>query len=120
MPFSDDRADAFLRREAKQLSKDEQGLIMMDMTGTRSGLKSWESLLRRRLQPNVNTRVGAVCLFAKGTELGSTSLQLLFDFTTVENRHAAQPLPPWILEEFRKLTSVDDAKRAVPHRPPSI
>ena len=120
MPFSDDRADAFLKREAKQLSKNEQGLIMMDMTGTRSGLKSWDSLLRRRLQPNINTRVGAVCLFAKGTELGSTSLQLLFDFAPVENRYAAQPLPPWILEEFRKLASADDAKRAVPHLPSSI
>jgi hypothetical protein len=120
MPFSDDRADAFLKREAKQLSKDEQGLIMMDMMGTRSGMHGWDLLLRRRLQPSVHTRVGGVCLFAKGIELGPTSPQLLFEIATIENPHATQPLPQWILEEFRKLAAADDAKRAVPRRLPSI
>lgn len=120
MPFSDSRADAFLKREAKQLSKDEQGLIMMDMMGTRSGMQGWDLLLRRRLQPNVHTRVGGLCLFTKGIELGPTHVQLLFDIVTIENRHAAQPLPRWILEGFRQLAAVDDAKRAVPRRLPSI
>ena len=69
MPFSDDRADAFLKREAKQLSKNELGLIMMDMKATRSGMKSWVALLRRRFQPHIHTRVGGVCLFARGIEL---------------------------------------------------
>lgn len=118
MPFSEDRADAFLKREAKQLSKDEQGLIMMDMMGARSGMKTWGLLLRRRLQPDVHTRVGGICLFAKGLELGRTSLQLLFDFTTVENPHATQPLPRWVLDEIRQMAAVDDTKRAVPHHPP--
>jgi hypothetical protein len=120
MPFSDDRADAFLKSEAKQLSKYEQGLIMMDMKATRSGIKSWVALLRRRFQPNIHTRVGGVCLFAKGIEPGQTSLQLLFDFAAVENPHAVQPLPRWIFEEFHKLAATDDAKRAVPRRLPSI
>jgi hypothetical protein len=112
MPFTDDRADAFLKREAKQLSKDEQGFIMVDMTGKRSEMRGWELLLRRRLQPNVHTRVGGVCLFAKGTELGAMGPQVLFNFGTVENPHAAQPLPPWIFTGLQKLGAVDDAKRS--------
>ena len=120
MPFSDDRADAFLKREAKQLSKSEQGLIMMDMKATRSGIQSWVSLLRRRLQPNLHTRVGGVCLFAKGIELAPPSFQLLFDFATIDNPHAHQTLPRWILEEFRKMAITENAKRAVPRSLQSI
>jgi hypothetical protein len=120
MPFSDDRADAFLKREAKQLSNSEQGLIMMDMKATRSGLQSWVSLLRRRCQPNLHTRVGGVCLFAKGIELAPPSFQLLFDFVTIENPHAHQKLPRWIFEEFRKMAITENAKRAVPSNLQSI
>lgn len=114
VPFSDDRADAFLKREAKQLSKSEQGLIMMDMKATRSGMQSWVSLLRRRLQPNLHTRVGGVCLFAKSFELGSPSVQLLFDLSTIENPHAHQTLPGWIIEGLREMAITENAKRAVP------
>jgi hypothetical protein len=120
MPFSDDRADSFLKREAKQLSKSERGLIMMDMKATRSGIKSWVSLLRRRLQPDLHTRVGGICLFARGIELAPPSFQLLFDFATIENPHAHQTLPRWIFEEFRKMAIIDNAKRAVPRSLPSI
>jgi hypothetical protein len=49
-----------------------------------------------------------------------TSLQLLFDLAPLENPHAAQPLPPWMLEGFRRLASADDVKRAVPRAPPRI
>ncbi|MGA7750924.1 MAG: hypothetical protein WCA63_12365 [Gallionella sp.] len=114
MPFSDDRADAFLKREAKQLSKEEQGFIMMDMADSRSGMRGWNLLLRRRLQSNVHTRVGGICLFSNALELGSTHLHMLFEFLTVDNPHAAQPLPPWILEELQKLEAIDNAKRASP------
>jgi hypothetical protein len=111
MPFTDERADAFLKREAKQLSKDERGLIMVDMKNAHSGMKRWDLLIRRRLQPDVHTRVGAVCLFTSGLELGRTGVQLLFDFKTIENPHATQPLPQWILDEIRKMAAADDAKR---------
>lgn len=115
MPFSDDRADAFLKSEAKQLSKYEQGLIMMDMKATRSGMKNWVALLRRRFQPHIHTRVGGVCLFARGLELAPPTFHLLFDFATIGNPHTHQTLPRWILEEFRKMAITENAKRAVPH-----
>jgi hypothetical protein len=119
MPFTDDRADALLKREAKQLSKNEQGLIMMDMTGTHTGIQSWDLLLHRRLQPNIHTRVGGVCLFVKGIELSRTGLEQLYDFTIIENRHAAQPLPRWLFEEIRKMDAANDVNRAVPRHPVS-
>jgi hypothetical protein len=120
MPFSDDRADAFLKREAKQLSKDEQGFIMMDMTDAHVGMQGWVRLLRRRLQPNVHTRVGGICLFAKALELGAAGLHILFEFATVENSNAGQSLPPWILEDLRKLAAMDNAKRATPRGPQQV
>jgi hypothetical protein len=117
MPFSDGRADAFLKREAKQLARDEQGFIMMDMADAHIGMQNWGLLLRRRLQPNIHTRVGGICLFTNALELGTTGLHTLFEFSTIENRHAVQPLPVWILEELRKLAAIDNAKRATPRDP---
>ena len=118
MPFTDDRADAFLKREAKQLSKDEQGFIMMDMASTHIGMQGWGQLLCRRLQPTVHTRVGGICLFTKATEFGTDVPVLLFEYATIDNPHAAQPLPPWILDELRRLAAADNAKRASPRSPP--
>lgn len=118
MPFTDDRADALLKREAKQLSKEEQGFIMMDMASTHTGMHGWGELLRRRLQPTVHTRVGGICLFVKATELGIDGPVLLFEYSTIDNPHAAQPLPPWILDDLRKLAAADNAKRASPRGPP--
>lgn len=113
VPFFDSRAAVFLKRKAKQLSKDEQGLIMMDMASVHTGMQGWNSLLRRQFQPNVHTRVGAVCLFSKSIELGKTGVQLLCDVSTIENPHAGRSLPTWIIEELGRLATVEDAKRVV-------
>jgi hypothetical protein len=121
IPFSDDRADSFLKREAKQLSKGERGLIVMDMTSSQNGMSGWDVLLRRRLQPSIHTRVGGICLFTTGLESGTTaSLELLFDLIAIENLNAAQPLPGWILDGFRKLALAEDLKRTVPRQRSSI
>jgi hypothetical protein len=115
MPFTDDRADIFIKREAAQLSRDEQGLVMIDMSAAQIGVRGWVPLLRRRLQPNIHTRVGGLCLFTKGTELGHSSPQLLFEIATIANPHAPQPLPSWIWETLSARAIADNAKRAVPH-----
>jgi hypothetical protein len=116
VPFFDSRADAFLTTEAKQLSKEEQGLIMMDMAVVRAGIKNWLPLLQRRLQPNLHTRVGAICLFAHSGELCKEGMQLLSDIAVIENPHASLALPPWIAEGLDKVALADDAKRLVPRR----
>jgi len=114
MPFSDERADDILKAEAKQLSKDEPGLIMIDMSGTRGGMANWVPLLRRRLQPTIHTRVSGICLFASGTELISTGVGLLFTYRTIDNPHAVHPLPRWILAGLTELARTDGAKRVAP------
>ena len=115
MPFTDDRADRFIKSEAKQLSRKEQGLIMMDMSAACLGMRAWITLLRRRLQPNLHTRVGGLCLFTKGTEPGHSSLHLLFEIATISNPYTPQPLPSWIWETLSARAIEDNAKRTVAH-----
>jgi hypothetical protein len=116
MPYTDDRAESFIKREAKQLSKIEPGLIMMDMTKSNAGMKYWKSFLLRRFQPNVHTRVGGVCMFSSGIESGHTGIHLLFNLVTVENKHATNPLPGWIFEGLKNIATVENGKRSVPNK----
>jgi hypothetical protein len=53
--FTDERAEEFLRAEARQLPTDAPGLVMIFPGG--SGWKTWEPVLRSRLQPGMHTRV---------------------------------------------------------------
>lgn len=96
MPFSDQRAEKFIHREAAQIPEDAPGLIMVDMTNTRSGFRAWEPLVRRRFQPAVHTRVGGICLFASGIVLGQTSLACHSDTSVLINPHAKIALPSWV------------------------
>jgi hypothetical protein len=59
MPFADQRADDFLRKEARQLPNDAPSLIMVEMSRAPGGFRSWEPILEGRFQPTVHTRVGA-------------------------------------------------------------
>ena len=97
-PFSDTRAEEFLRSEAKQLPTDSPGLIVFDLSGSQGNFRTWGSLLRRRFQPNLHTRVSAICLIAQGilpTAQGET-----IEITTaiLANPFARYPLPQWIVE----------------------
>jgi hypothetical protein len=69
MAYADDRAEEFLRKEAKQLPKDWPGLIMVQMAGAPGGIVSWDPIIKRRFQPTIHTRVSAVCLFHSDHEL---------------------------------------------------
>jgi len=94
--YADDRAEDFIRSEAKQLPTNAPGLIMVDIQKASGGSVSWLPIVERRLQPTINTRVGGVCLFSGGvipTDAGhamATKVQL------VPNRYAKLPLPAWI------------------------
>jgi len=109
--FSDDRADEFLKKEAKQLPTDAPGLIMIETSNATGAFRSWGSLLARRFQPTLHTRVGAVCLFHGGIvgtpdgEAEETETKLLL------NPHAKLPLPSWIIEtlmQFENRTASGD------------
>jgi hypothetical protein len=61
--FSDDRADEFLRKEARQLPKEAPGVVMIDVAEASGGMRTWRPILEKRLQPNIHTRVSGICLF---------------------------------------------------------
>lgn len=96
MPYADERADDFLRREARQLPKDSPGLVMVEMSGAPGGIKSWEPLLRRRFQPNLHTRVSAVCLFISGHELTPAGEAWIPHTKLIVNPYAHVRIPAWI------------------------
>jgi hypothetical protein len=98
VPYSDERAENFLRREAAQLPAAGPGLVMMHMGNAPGGFTSWEPLIRRRFQPTVHTRVGAVCLFSAGNVLTERGSAILSQTKFLMNLHAKNPLPNWIKE----------------------
>jgi hypothetical protein len=96
MAYSDERAERFFRREARQLPKDGPGLLVIQMSRAPGGFKSWEPLIRRRFQPTINTRVSAVCFLGGGSVLTPDGEKLLPETKVLANPHAAFPLPQWI------------------------
>jgi hypothetical protein len=95
--YADDRAEKFLRTEAQQLPIDAPGLIMVNTAGASGAMKTWEPLLRRRLQPNLHTRVSGICLFQSATILAD---RVRWDMWTkmIRNPHAKLQLPQWITD----------------------
>lgn len=113
MAFSDERAEAFLTSEARQLPTDAPGLIIMGLSRAPGAFKSWEPLLKRRFQPRMHTRVSAVCLFGGGLLRTPAGEAWLPETKVVLNPHAKLALPKWINDalteagaEFRRVTGV--------------
>ena len=100
MSFSDERADEFLRAEARQLPKDAAGLIMINTPGAVGAMKGWETLLRARLQPRLHARVSAVCLFQTFQESTAAGEAVVPHARVIINPHARLPLSPWIAESL--------------------
>ena len=96
MPFADERAEAFMTGEARQLSTDAPGLIMIGMAHAAGGMKVWEPLILRRFQPTIHTRVSAVCLFGGGMVSTTAGEAILDETKLLVNPHARFSLPLWI------------------------
>jgi|SRR6266566_2784453 len=96
IPFTDKRAEEILRDEAKQLTREGQGLIMIDVARASGGFQSWSALIERRLQPRINTRISAVCLFEGGMMPTDKGYNWLLRTKLVTNPNARFQLPGWI------------------------
>lgn len=96
VPYTDKRADRFLADEAAQLPRDHPGLIMVDVSGEPTAFASWAPILSRRFQPNIHTRVSALCLFAPCLLPMSDGLLWIPQVRLLVNPHAKLPLPQWI------------------------
>lgn len=98
MAYSDERAERFLGREARQLPTDAPGLIVIQMGRAPGGFKSWEPVIRQRFQPTIHTRVSAVCLLGGGSVATPAGEKLLPQTRLIVNPHAAFQLPQWIAD----------------------
>lgn len=98
--FSDERAERFLRTEARQLPTDAPGLVLVQMSGAPGGFKTWEGLLRRRFQPDLHTRVSAVCLFGGGLVGTPDGEKWLPETKLLVNQYARFALPQWLADDL--------------------
>ena len=97
MRIEDRGAAGLLEEEAGQLPSSEPGMVIIDTSRVLGGPDAWEPLICRRLQPSINTRIGAVILTrnlygAKGRESESI---------TITNCHAATPIDSALLERLK-------------------
>lgn len=98
MPFSDTRAEQILTAESQQLPAGKRCLIMISGPSSEKELDVWGPLVRRRLQPNIHTRVGGVCLFDGGMVPAGNGSDWQIQAHLIVNSHAKSALPPWIGE----------------------
>lgn len=99
LPFTDERAEIVLKKESKQLSREESGMIILDISSVPAGLKGWPELIKRRLQPNLNRRIGAVLLIQRRIAVNHKSVEVQKNLIIHPN-----PLHP-LLEKFLQLTA---------------
>lgn len=100
--FADDRAEQFVRAKARQMPNAEPGLIMVNLSSAAGGFTSWEPLIRRRFQPNIHTRVSAICLFESGLKSTGQGMAWIPRTKLLVNPHAKHPLPSWIADNLAR------------------
>jgi hypothetical protein len=101
--YTDDRAEAFLRSEARQLPKDAPGLIMIETGDAVGALKRWEPVLVGRFRPAQHTRVSAIVLFRSGMRADDPP-RLYLEVKLVSNEFARYRLPAWIADKIVSLS----------------
>jgi hypothetical protein len=110
IPFTDERAERILRFEARQLSNDEPGLVMINAATNSTELRAWVSFIGRRLQPTIHTRVSGVCLFSGGMAPVGDRYGWLLQTKLLTNPHAKFQLPSWIQSAIK--SAGEDFERA--------
>jgi len=96
MPFTDERAQRILNEKTKQLSRNDSGMVVIDVSSVPGGLKRWPELIARRLQPNLNRRISGVLI----TESSITGASMKTEKKLVKHPNPIHSLP----EDFLKVT----------------
>lgn len=102
IPFTDDRAEYILRDEVRQLPKNGQGLVMIDVSHANGSFEEWASIFKRRFQPAINTRVSAVCLFEGGMRPVESRHEWLVNTLLLLNPYAKCKLSEWVSTAITK------------------
>jgi hypothetical protein len=115
IPFEDQRAEAVLSAEARQLPRHQCGLVMADVTAQQSAFTSWAELIPPRFTRHQHTRVAGVILFSFVMYPTAEGLAWLPSIRLISNPLAYAPLPNWITEvvaetraENRRITQRPD------------
>jgi hypothetical protein len=109
VPYSDARAERFVSRKARQLPNDAPGLIMIEVAHAPAAYSRWEPLIVRRFRPDMNTRVGGVCLFSSGQMLTDNGATIIDNAKLVLNPHAPIKLPEWVMDSLSAVEAQYDA-----------
>jgi len=99
--ISDDGAKEMLEAEAGQLSRTESGVVVLDVSAVVQGIKTWEPLIRRRFQPEINTRISAVLLMS----VARSTKGLETEGVVLVNQYAKYPLGAKSLKVIHNLIS---------------
>jgi hypothetical protein len=114
VPFADERAEDILRREARQLPKNECGLLMANVNSQPSAFESWGKRVPERFRGGQHTRVAAVILFMHATTGSEHGLVWVPYVKLIPNPYAAAPLPTWITE---RVAGIRENTRRLTGRP---
>ena len=75
-------------------------MVVLDVSMIPDGIRLWSSLIGPRLQPSINTRIGAVVLVAKVIQMTDLP-RYHVDVAVLANEHATRPVPSDFLEALR-------------------
>jgi hypothetical protein len=114
VPLADPRAEEILRQEARQLPKNECGLIMVNVNSQPTAFESWSKRVPQRFTPGQHTRVAAVMLFMHATWPTEQGLLWLPSVKLIPNPNAAVPVPSWITE---RVACIREKTRRLTGRP---
>jgi hypothetical protein len=95
----DRSAQQILEAEASQLPNTGPGVVFLDLSRVIDGISEWEPLIRRRLQPNINTRISAVVLFSTTLATNGPETKM----TVIGNPYAKKPLTSAVLQQLNAL-----------------
>jgi hypothetical protein len=98
VPFADQRAEDILHREARQLPRNECGLVMVNVNAEPTAFESWSERVPERFKGGQLTRVAGVILFMHATTAGERGLIWAPYVRLISNPRAAVPLPAWITQ----------------------
>jgi len=95
-PFADQRAEEILTVKARQLPRNQSGLLMVDVAAQPSAFESWTELVPHRFTPVQHTRVAGVLLFMSAITISGQGLAWRPCVRMIPNQHARTPLADWI------------------------
>jgi len=100
-PFSDERAERLINDKVSQFSRQEMNLLVIDVSNIPDGIRQWVALIKRRLQPKINRRFGAVVLFFRYFQIKDANFKTRW--SVLRNPYAYRPLPESLLNDIMSL-----------------